>query len=129
MAIRLQNTLRQIVNEIKLSATRLNEAADQLTDMAVNTNNVVDDVIQAVGEISQGAKQQADDTAETNDNIIRMGKQINDIVGEVENLNKNATKMAEEETESERIINELNASNAETKAAVMQVAEQITLTS
>jgi len=33
MAIRLQNTLRQIVNEIKQSAKRLNEAADQLTDM------------------------------------------------------------------------------------------------
>jgi len=90
---------------------------------------VVDDVIQAVGEISQGAKQQAEDTSETNDNIIRMGKQIENIVGEVENLNKNATKMAEEETESERIINELNASNAETKEAVMQVAEQITLMS
>ena len=129
MAIRLQDTLRHIVNEIKQSATRLNESADQLTDMAQNTNNVVEDVIQAVGEISQGAKQQADDTAETNDNIIRMGNQIERIVSEVENLNKNATKMAEEETESERIINELNVSNNETKEAVMQVAEQITLMS
>lgn len=129
MAIRLQNTLRQIVNEIKLSANRLNEAADQLTEMAQNTNNVVEDVILAVGEISQGAKQQADDTSETNENILRMGKQIENIVGEVENLNTNATKMAEEETESERIINELNASNTETKEAVMQVAEQITLMS
>lgn len=129
MAVRLQNTLRQIVKEIKQSANRLNEAADQLTDMAQNTNNVVDDVILAVGEISQGAKKQAEDTSETNDNIIRMGKQIENIVDEVENLNKNATKMAEEETESERIINELNASNIETKEAVMQVADQITLMS
>lgn len=129
MAIRLQNTLRQIVNEIKLSATHLNEAADRLTDMAQDTNNVVDDVIVAVGEISQGAKQQADDTSETNDNIMRMGKQIENIVDEVENLNQNAVKMAEEGTESERIINELNISNTETKEAVMQVAEQITLMS
>ena len=37
--------------------------------------------------------------------------------------------MAEEEEESERIINELNASNNETKEAVMQVADQITLMS
>ena len=129
MAARLKDTLRQIVNEIKQSANRLNESADRLTDMAQQTNNVVDDVIQAVGEISQGAKQQAEDTSDTNDNIIRMGKQIESIVSEVENLNKNATKMAEEETESERIINELNASNNETKEAVMQVAEQITLMS
>lgn len=129
MAIRLQNTLRQIVKEIKQSAERLNESADHLTDMAQNTNNVVEDVILAVGEISQGAKQQADDTSETNENILRMGKQIETIVGEVENLNKNAVKMAEEETESERIINELNVSNTETKEAVMQVAEQITLMS
>ncbi|MBQ7864146.1 MAG: methyl-accepting chemotaxis protein [Lachnospiraceae bacterium] len=129
MAIRLQTTLRQIVNEIKASATRLNESADQLTDMAQNTNNVVEDVIRAVAEISEGAKQQADDTSETNDSIMRMSRQIESIVEDVENLNVNATKMAQEETESERIINELNASNNETKEAVMQVAEQITVMS
>lgn len=129
MAIRLQTTLRQIVNEIKASAARLNESADQLTDMAQNTNNVVDDVIRAVAEISEGAKQQAEDTSETNDSIMRMSQQIESIVEDVEKLNVNATKMAQEETESERIINELNASNNETKEAVMQVAEQITLMS
>ena len=129
MAVRLQNTLYQIVTEIKQSAARLNESADQLTDMAQNTNDVVDGVIRSVADISQGAKQQAEDTSETNDNVMRMGQQIESIVGEVENLNRNATKMAEEESESERIINELNASNEETKEAVMQVAEQITLMS
>ncbi len=129
MAIRLRDTLRQIVNEIKQSAGRLNESADRLTDMAQNTNNVVEDVIRAVAEISEGAKQQAEDTSETNDNIMRMSRQIETIVDEVEKLNNNATKMAQEENESERIINELNASNNETKEAVMQVADQITLMS
>ncbi len=129
MAIRLQTTLRQIVNEIKQSANRLNESADQLTDMAQNTNDVVGDVIRAVAEISEGAKQQADDTSETNDNIMRMSRQIESIVVDVEKLNVNASKMAQEETESERIINELNVSNNETKEAVMQVADQITLMS
>lgn len=129
MAIRLQNTLRQIVNEIKQSAALLNTSADQLSDMAQNTNNVVEDVIRAVAEISEGAKQQAEDTSETNDSIMRMSQQIESIVEDVEKLNVNATKMAQEETESERIINELNASNNETKEAVMQVAEQITVMS
>lgn len=129
MAIRLQNTLRQIVNEIKQSATRLNESADQLTGMAQNTNHVVEDVIRAVAEISQGAKVQAEDTSETNENIMRMSNQIATIVNDVENLNSNATRMAQEESESERIINELNASNNETKEAVMQVADQINLMS
>lgn len=129
MSIRLQNTLYQIVTDIKQSATRLNESADQLTNMAQNTDVVVTDVIRAVAEISRGAKQQAEDTSETNDNIMRMGRQIESIVDEVENLNDNATKMAQEESESERIINELNVSNNETKAAVMQVAEQIAVMS
>ncbi len=129
MAVRLQNTLYQIVNEIKQSAARLNESADQLTEMARNTNNVVEDVICAVAEISQGAKQQAKETSETNEDIMRMGQQIESIVGEVENLNLNANKMAEEEGESERIIHELNISNNETKEAVMQVAEQIAVMS
>lgn len=129
MAVRLQNTLYQIVNEIKQSSARLNESADQLTEMARNTNNVVEEVICAVAEISQGAKQQAKDTSETNEDIMRMGQQIESIVGEVENLNLNANKMAEEEGESERIIHELNISNNETKEAVMQVAEQIAVMS
>ena len=129
MAVGLQSTLYQIVNEIKQSADHLNDSADQLTNMAQNTNDIVEDVIESVVEISQGARQQAEDTSETNENVIRMGKQIEAIVGEVENLNRNATKMAEEESESERIINELNASNEETKGAVMQVAEQIAVMS
>lgn len=129
MAVRLQGTLYQIVNEIKQSANRLNESADQLTNMAQNTNGVVEDVILAVAEISQGAKQQAEDTSETNNNIIRMGQQIETIVGEVENLNRNAMKMAEEESASELIMKELNVSNDETKEAVMQVAEQISVMS
>lgn len=129
MAVSLQSTLHQIVNEIKVSAGDLNESADQLINMAQNTDLVVDDVIRAVAEISEGAKRQADDTSETNENIVRMGQQITSIVGEVENLNRNANKMAAEESESERIINELNASNNETKEAVMQVAEQITVMS
>ena len=129
MAISLKNTLYGIVNEIKTSAARLNESADQLIGMADNTNNVVDDVISAVAEISQGAKQQADDTSETNENIARMGAQIESIVQEVENLNNNANKMADAESKSERIIRELNVSNDETKEAVMQVAEQIAVMS
>ena len=129
MAVSLQDTLYQIVKEINLSAVHLNESAGQLTDMAKNTNNVIEDVICAVAEISVGAKQQAEDTSDTNDNIMRMSHQIESIVGEVENLNRNATQMAQEENESERIIHELNESNNETKEAVMQVAEQISVMS
>lgn len=129
MAVSLQSTLHQIVDEIKRSADRLNESADQLTSVAQNTDGMVEDVIRAVTEISDGTKRQAEDTSETNENIMRMGQQIESIVGEVENLNCNANKMAAEESESERIINELNVSNEETREAVMQVAEQITLMS
>lgn len=129
MAVRLQNTLYQIVTDIKQSVDRLNESAGQLTDMAQTTNDVVDGVISYVSDISQGAQQQAEDTSETNHNVMRMEQQIEDIVGEVEALNSHAAKMAEEENESKRIINELDESSEETKQAVMQVAEQIAVMS
>ncbi len=129
MAVSLQHTLYQIVTEIKHSAGLLSESADQLTDMAQDTQQVVDGVILAVAEISQGAQLQAKDTSDTNENIIKMGQQIDNIADEVENLSKNAGRMAKEERESERIISELNLSSTETKEAVMQVAEQITLMS
>ncbi len=129
MAVRLQNTLYQIVTDIKQSVDRLNESAGQLTDMAQTTNDVVDGVISYVSDISQGAQQQAEDTSETNHNVMRMEQQIEDIVGEVEVLNSHAARMAEEENESKRIINELDESSEETKQAVMQVAEQIVVMS
>lgn len=129
MSIKLQTMLYDIVNEIKASAGQLSESADQLTLMAQDTKETADGVIVAVAEISQGAQLQAQDTADTNNNIISMGQQIDNIVEEVENLNKNANRMAEKESESEQIIDELNLSSQETKEAVMQVAEQITLMS
>jgi len=129
MAVSMKNTLHDIVDEIKTSAIRLNDSAEQLTTMAVDTNNVVDDVICAVAEISQGARQQAEDTSETNESILSMGHQIKDIVNEVEDLNRNADRMENAENESEQIIRELNVSSEETKEAVMQVAEQITVMS
>lgn len=129
MSVKLQTMLYDIVNEIKASAGQLSESADQLTLMAQDTKETADGVIVAVAEISQGAQLQAQDTADTNNNIISMGQQIDNIVEEVENLNKNANRMAEKESESEQIIDELNLSSQETKEAVMQVAEQITLMS
>lgn len=129
MSVKLQTMLYDIVNEIKASAGQLSESADQLTLMAQDTKETADGVIVAVAEISQGAQLQAQDTADTNNNIISMGQQIDNIVEEVENLNKNANRMAEKESESEQIIDELNLSSQETKVAVMQVAEQITLMS
>ena len=97
ISVKLQKTLRSIVTEIKDSADDLTASSNKLIKMAQDTQESVNDVYHAVGEISDGARNQANETTDANENVVRIGEQI-----------------------------ELNGSNESTKESVLRVAEQIT---
>ena len=119
ISVKLQKTLRSIVTEIK-------DSADDLIKMAQDTQESVNDVYHAVGEISDGARNQANETTDANENVVRIGEQIEYISEEVKSLTDYAGRMAEAEKASEEIMKELNGSNESTKESVLRVAEQIT---
>ena len=119
ISVKLQKTLRSIVTEIK-------DSADELIKMAQDTQESVNDVYHAVGEISDGARNQANETTDANENVVRIGEQIEYISEEVKSLTDYAGRMAEAEKASEEIMKELNGSNESTKESVLRVAEQIT---
>lgn len=125
ISIQLQAELRKIVNHIKVSADDLVRSANQLTDMALNTKNTVEGVLDSVEEISKGTVTQAEGTATANNNVTKIGEQISYITDEVNSLTKHARQMSDAEKESEQIIGELNASNEDTKLSVTKVADQI----
>ncbi len=127
MSVCLQKALRDIVNNIKISSDNLTTSADRLSDMAQDTQNTVDGVLESVSGISVGAKTQAEGTADTNGNVTKIREQIIYIADEVDLLTDYARKMYDAEKESEKIIHELNSSNESTKASVSQAAEQILL--
>lgn len=124
-SVKLQSTLRKIVNDIKESSDNLLRSAGKLTLMAQNTQDTAEGVLVSVDEISEGAKVQAEGTATANSNVIRIGEQIDLITEEVTSLTTYANQMAEAEKASVRIVGELNSSNEDTKDSVTKVAEQI----
>jgi methyl-accepting chemotaxis protein len=126
ISVKLQKTLRSIVTEIKDSADDLTASSNKLIKMAQDTQESVNDVYHAVGEISDGARNQANETTDANENVVRIGEQIEYISEEVKSLTDYAGRMAEAEKASEEIMKELNGSNESTKESVLRVAEQIT---
>jgi len=124
---KLQETLRKIVTDIMNSTDNLTESANQLTEMSQNTKSTMDNVVIAVDDISQGALSQAENSATANDNIVKISEQIDLITKEVEQLTEHAARMDADEKASEQIVEELSASNEETKVSIDRVGEQITI--
>ena len=125
ISVQLQNSLRRIVDNIKVSAGDLAVSADQLTGLAQGTKETVDGVYGSLEEITKGSATQADETGVARQNVDMIGEQITYITEEVDYLTQNAEQMSDAEKASEQIIDELNASNEETVASVTKVAEQI----
>ncbi len=127
--VKVQDTFKEMVREIKLSCDDLKNAADKFSDLAQNTTDAADGVKVAVEEISNGARIQADSTGVAHDNIAMISNQIGLINKEVDDMADYAKIMSGKEKESEVIIGELSVSNDHTKDSVAKVAEQITLMS
>ncbi len=124
-AVQVQTSLRQIVLDMKASAGELSVSADQLTNLAQGTKETVDGVYESLGEITKGSATQAEETNVAKQNVDMIAEQITYITEEVNYLTQNSEQMSVAEKESETIIGELNASNEETSASIIRVAEQI----
>lgn len=127
--VKVQETFKGMVGEIKASCDNLKLAADKFSDMAQSTTEATAGVRGAVEEISDGARTQADSTVAAHDNMAMISSQIGLITKEVDAMAEYAEDMSKREKESEVIIGELSASNDHTKDSVSKVAEQITLMS
>lgn len=125
IVVNLQDTLRVIMDDIKESSENMIQSADKLTTMAQHTSANMEDVNQAMQDITEGAKNQAVSVSEADNNIVNMDQQIKLITGEVEQLADYAEEMAEAEKASELITEELGQYGLRTKEAVARVAKQI----
>lgn len=124
--VQVQDSFKEIVQEISISCDNLKLAADKFSEMAQSTNEEAEDVRVAVEEISEGARKQADSTANARENVGMISNQIGLITKEVDDMAESAADMSEKEKRSETIIGELSASSDHTKESVSKVADQIT---
>ncbi len=127
--VKVQDTFKSMVTEIKTSCDDLKNAADRFSEIAKTTNESADNVKVAVEEISDGARSQADSTVEAHDNMEMINDQIGLITHEVDDMTEYAVDMSNKEKQSQAIIGELSVSNDHTKESVAKVAEQISLMS
>ncbi|MBQ7360293.1 MAG: methyl-accepting chemotaxis protein [Lachnospiraceae bacterium] len=125
IVVKLQDTLRIIMDDIKESSENMIQSADKLTNVAQTTGANMEDVNRAMLDITEGAKSQAVSVNEADDNIQSMDQQIRLITEEVEQLADYAEEMADAEKASEAITEELAQQGLRTKDAVGRVAKQI----
>lgn len=126
--IKLQESFKNIICQIKETATTLNTSANNVNEVAVQSSNTTDEVSRAIEDISNGAMSQADETQQASNNIQQIGKQIGNIADDVESLNKTAEQMSLAEKEATDIFTELGKSNEKTMNAVEKIAVQTDVT-
>lgn len=124
----LQEELKKIVTNIKISADDLAVSSDDLLQLSQNTANNVTGLYDSVEFISKGATDQADQTSVAAIQVSNIGDQIDSIAEDVTSLTESATKMSSAEKASTSIINELNASNEEMIDSIEKIATQIEVT-
>ncbi len=124
----LQEELKGIVTNIKLSADDLSASSEQLMGLSQDTVSSVSGLYDSVEFISKGAADQADQTSIAAIQVSNIGDQIDNISEDVVSLSDSANKMAEAEQASTTIINELNVSNEEVIDSIEKIAKQIEIT-
>lgn len=124
-SVQLQSELRKIVDNIKNSSSHLIVSADQLSDMAQDTRSTVDAVCQSMEGITDASATQSEETTLAIGNVAKIGDEITHITDIMDSLTRHAEQMSDAEQASERIIQELNASNEETILTITDVAKQI----
>ncbi len=124
----LQEELKGIVTNIKLSADDLSASSEQLMELSQDTVSSVSGLYDSVEFISKGAADQADQTSIAAIQVSNIGDQIDNISEDVVSLSDSANRMAEAEQASTTIINELNVSNEEVIDSIEKIAKQIEIT-
>lgn len=120
--VKLQSDLRNIIGGISDRTNQLLCASDMLEQTSLQTFDNMNNVMQAVGTITQGAESQAEDARNASDNITHMGNLIIETGSEAEALNKSADNMLESSDKTEAAIDELKEINEEVGRVVEMIA-------
>ena len=120
----LRQELVQVSARIKEQSGHLYSAADTLNQGAVNSNETVEQVERAIGEIADGASSQAEETQKATENVILIGNMVEEVGSRVEKLNDNAETMQQASVEAMNTLKQLNDTNIRTQEAIDKIYEQ-----
>ena len=120
----LRREISRMVIEIKNESKELTDAADVFVSNADSTARTMEQIGNAVNEISEGASSQADETQKATESVMLMGNMIeetNDLVGQ---LVEGAGFVQNSSEAAKKVIDELDSSNQKTSEYINIVSDQ-----
>lgn len=124
----MQEKMVDIISALKREGDTLNEASSQLSTVAVETSNTIEQVDKAVSEIADGAGSQAEETQKATESVILMGNMVEETNREVEHLSDTANVMKESGKVASKTLSELEAINVKAKESIDVIYEQTNTT-
>ena len=121
----LADTVSEAVRLIKEKNGKLLDTSGILRTGVSTTNNSVDDVEKAMGEIAGSATQQAADTQHTAESIVHIGENIVKTMEETEALSKYADNIRETSEAMRNTIRTLSEVNSNTEQAMDEISAQV----
>ena len=117
--------LKEIVGNIRESASAVGTSSGQLSDMANQISQTAEDVSYAVQEIASGATQQADEIQNASTNVGYIGDAVGNVQTSTSNLENLAGKMKEASEVSSASLSSLQESSGEMTAKIDEISETI----
>ncbi len=121
----LADTVSEAVRVIKEKNGKLLNTSGMLRTDVSTTNNSVDDVERAMGEIASSATQQASNTQQTAESIVHIGENIVRTMEGTEALSKYADNIRKTSEEMRSTIRALSEVNTNTEQAMDEISAQI----
>lgn len=124
----LQGKVKEVIKDIKIQTTTLEEAALVLDENSKTTQEAISQVEKAVNDIAQGATSQAEETQRATQNVIAMGELIKDTTDKINILNVGAQSIQESSDNAVSILDGLRDTNSKASKFIDTIYEQTNVT-
>ena len=120
----LQNSLVQMVQDIRTDSDSVHDASVKMTGHADMASKAVSEIETAINEVANGATNQAQETQTATEHIIHMGEIVGDTGRVVDQLKESSEKMSHNSDKACEILVELSNVNQRTKAVIEELRQQ-----
>lgn len=120
----LQNSLLQMVQDIRTDSDSVHEASVKMRGHADMASKAVGEIERAINEVANGATNQAQETQTATEHIMHMGEIVGDTGCVVDQLKESSQKMSHNSDKACEILVELSNVNQRTKAVIEELRQQ-----
>lgn len=127
-AYNFAESIKRIVQDIKVACTTLNEISSELSDASQVTNLTTTDISKAMEDVAEGATNQASETQSATEMVVEMGANIDTIQTNTQDLAGTAESMNTTKEDVLHTMDILESTNQEIIKDVDSANEQIKVT-